>query len=1177
MVKYNSSIIVRIFWCFLAVNCLTLQAASPEAVFQVPTSGGTFGHDRDFLSDFSDSYAHFGSIIASDNGKLSIPANTVETNAGWIVYKYKADAENIVTNLELTLETYKQTHKGGIGVFWTTDSYDGSVAPDESAWTDAQFSFGQWTKKNTIIFYPNNNEFYVAYKIWNASNTGWHLQIMGDKVVATASSKSVVNPFTLQASTMLFDFESPLGESATSKQNIKREKRFTSSGAFSLSFSSSERQKVGKSFLELKPSVTDWSAYSRLIMDVTNLSEIPQILKVYITDSKVSVSTEDLGGSGVSMGSFTLRPQSHTRIDVDLGKRLKKSTTKIDISNIHFLQLLTEKQPAYLYLDNIKIVKSGYCYKEPPLPDEYLMQFASFQQPALVSLREFYTKTCHKVETAPDALSLITSLKQLDNCISELEEHVARADRRVLGMYQDVQSLNGNIRRAESLLVLWKKFKNIRSAVQVGKKQNDVIAGFATSMEQILPRDNPINLSVQKNISVSLAKGEKESFQTVVISGVDLKNVGVIIGDLISDDGSKFSGEYIDTPIVGYVKTQTRPSSGTPYLGWWPDPILSFLQTTDIKAGDAQSFWIRVNAPKDQTAGVYHGAIHVQVDGLTIFSFELTVHVYDFCMPAISPLPTVITFAKTSKDWAYLWEDEKLKVQWADFLADYYISYDNIYTREPDFEIIKYLNKQGRLGMFNLGYFYRSKGTGEAAWKKTMERIGKAYDEAKGLGLLDHAYIYGCDEFRSKHFAAIEEATKELKREFPGVIVMTTAIDTSYGLDSVLKSQDAWCPYTSTFYPEKVRKVRAKGKQVWWYTCCWPHHPYPNFFIEYPAIESRLLMGVITAKYCPDGFLYYQISRWRNNSEPITSGPFTDWNPNSFSKYNGDGSLVYPGPDSTPLSSIRLENFRDGLDDYAYIIILDEIIRQYEAKPELDTTEEAWLEAATSAVRIPWDIVKERYSFTYDPTDVYAYRETLAQLIEKSGMTTINPWASGMGVVRTNSGVASHLTGFNYTIPVEGGVFGHDYAIPDKGFPEDFIDSFSHFGEISGSIMGKLITTPQGNGWVVYAFEAPAGRMVDTIDLDLDIWVASWKATSFKVYWSVGDYDGTVAPDPAHDRQWIDLNCDLYRKCLNKFQKSVVAGKKRFYLAYYLESNALNSWDIQVKRDSVNVSLVPAK
>lgn len=47
---------------------------------------------------------------------------------------------------------------------------------------------------------------------------------------------------------------------------------------------------------------------------------------------------------------------------------------------------------------------------------------------------------------------------------------------------------------------------------------------------------------------------------------------------------------------------------------------------------------------------------------------------------------------------------------------------------------------------------------------------------------------------------------------------------------------------------------------------------YPNSYIESSGIEPRLMMGAMTAKFRPDGFLYYEIAFW-NSLEPITSGP----------------------------------------------------------------------------------------------------------------------------------------------------------------------------------------------------------------------------------------------------------------------------------------------------------------
>ena len=53
--------------------------------------------------------------------------------------------------------------------------------------------------------------------------------------------------------------------------------------------------------------------------------------------------------------------------------------------------------------------------------------------------------------------------------------------------------------------------------------------------------------------------------------------------------------------------------------------------------------------------------------------------------------------------------------------------------------------------------------------------------------------------------------------------------------------------------------------QVWWYVSCCAYHPAGvalDFFIEYPALRSRLLAGAAPWKYNVEGFLYYQVAGW---------------------------------------------------------------------------------------------------------------------------------------------------------------------------------------------------------------------------------------------------------------------------------------------------------------------------
>ncbi|MCE5217811.1 DUF4091 domain-containing protein, partial [bacterium] len=340
------------------------------------------------------------------------------------------------------------------------------------------------------------------------------------------------------------------------------------------------------------------------------------------------------------------------------------------------------------------------------------------------------------------------------------------------------------------------------------------------------------------------------------------------------------------------------------------------------------------------------------------------------------------------------------KSEWADMLADYYITYDSLYGYTdwaPDFVELKRLHDEGRLGTFNLGY-YGTLGEGEAAAKSwqtgTIDRLKPRYEKAKELGILDHAYIYGCDENPKDAFPGVQRAAKSLKEHFPGVPIMTTTYDNTYGQETEIKSMDAWCPLTPRFDATRAAEVRKLGREVWWYICCGPHHPYCNMFVEYPATEGRVLMGAQTAKFRPDGFLYYQISIW-NSSKCIDSGPFTDWDPRSWTTYHGDGSWTCAGPDGTPLPTIRLENFRDGLEDYAYYRTLEAMVAQVEASSELKAEKSEWLTKAKQALQVPDSVTKSMAVYTRDPAAIYRYRTRLAAAIEAAGMPAPELWADG--------------------------------------------------------------------------------------------------------------------------------------------------------------------------------------
>ena len=601
--------------------------------------------------------------------------------------------------------------------------------------------------------------------------------------------------------------------------------------------------------------------------------------------------------------------------------------------------------------------------------------------------------------------------------------------------------------------------------------------GTSSSMDKIMPKGKFFAKAIpDEGLRVRLARNERESVQILVTPrGTDLKGVGVCVdGDLVcsrmttpiectqgdnrghssetsppvarmdSNNHSIFAATNISICPVGYVNvtdeapypvgrcepaTLSPPGyarrTHRPETGWWPDPILEFLDKVDVSGTDVQSFWVRVRCPGSQKAGVYQGALVVSAEGVAPVRIPFAIRVNDFAIGRMSPLPMAITFCPESANGgektspARLWR--KHREEWADFLADYFITMDDLYNgggREIPFDLLERLKSQGRLGLFNLGYWTHPESTNEAdvaTWRrKTVPRLRRVYDEAEARGLLGHAYCYGCDETKPEKYPLVRLAARELKAALPGV-PLVSAYCCEYGVGATLDEIDWLVPQSWQYGRRQAEESRQAGHRVWWYICCGPQAPYANMFLECPAIEGRILMGAQTVRMRPDGFLYFQLTLWRRCERCIEFGPFTDWSPKSTFKctYNGDGSWVCAGPDGTPLPTIRLENFRDGLEDYAYAKLLEKKLKEVEGAciPSSSAVSgelarnaaSSWLRRAKAALEVPdtvldtrdepdqplvpgdWKGCGKMYSmtnFTDDPEVVLRWRDEMADLIE---------------------------------------------------------------------------------------------------------------------------------------------------------------------------------------------------
>ncbi len=107
--------------------------------------------------------------------------------------------------------------------------------------------------------------------------------------------------------------------------------------------------------------------------------------------------------------------------------------------------------------------------------------------------------------------------------------------------------------------------------------------------------------------------------------------------------------------------------------------------------------------------------------------------------------------------------------------------------------------------------------------------------------------------------------------------------------------------------------------------------------------------------------------------------PDEPWNCFSYNT-NSDGILIYPGPDATPLASTRLENLRDGIEDYEALAILQELAAKFTPKND---DEKALLAEAEELVKVPAELSESWTKFTKDPKIIEKTRAKIDELIQK--------------------------------------------------------------------------------------------------------------------------------------------------------------------------------------------------
>jgi hypothetical protein len=509
-------------------------------------------------------------------------------------------------------------------------------------------------------------------------------------------------------------------------------------------------------------------------------------------------------------------------------------------------------------------------------------------------------------------------------------------------------------------------------------KLGDADAWIENALEKVYPRDIPEPIpNAPFRVQLSMARNERESFQIVLRPGKrQLANINCRCSDLICPQTSaRIASANVKAFNVGNYPV-TIPSHYEGPTGPTPD-ILRPFKNFSADENTATPIWFTAYASPKTTPGLYQGDITITAAGTAQLRVPIELRVHDFELPTTPALKTdfyfwpenAVTAARAMK---MTLTSEELVQRYVLDALDHRITLraPNLLPNPVSADALEKMS--GRLD-YLIGRGLTTVAV-PATLLDTPEQLRLVDEFFSRKNLKCAAFCPMADTPAPERWQTLVERLNAWRNTAPHI----PATVTTYGLQPFLNdAAEIWNVHSQIFDTTNNSPVldRIKqGKEVWWFLAQGPARPYANFLIDFAGIEHRAFFWQTWALGIK-GVHYWGVNFARPGIDPYVDQ--LDATP-----VNGDGCLLYPGPDG-PVDSIRWEIIRDGIEDYDYLTIFTERLqkaRQLLGKDPL-------VERAASAFDLK-ALVPDLVSFSRDSNLMYTKREEIARMIVELARAT---------------------------------------------------------------------------------------------------------------------------------------------------------------------------------------------
>lgn len=537
-------------------------------------------------------------------------------------------------------------------------------------------------------------------------------------------------------------------------------------------------------------------------------------------------------------------------------------------------------------------------------------------------------------------------------------------------------------------------------------------SGVKIAKNRMIPQETATALTL------AVAANEAESAQLVINPKENFENVTLEATDLVSVDGLVVAKNALDFLTVDYVLIND-PTDDISTIGFWPDP-LPLMENVSLVKGINNSFWVTAKVPADTPKGLYKTNIKLLSNGKVIATIPFELEVFGFALPdkvrciAVSDIMSKyveqahnVTTLEDKKavfeKYLKLFSDYKIAPYNPLVYTPYIVKYDQAEMKnnqlyvpidftEYDKERKRIFNEYSfnqyvvQMPAFPNGKDYRSELTKEEAelYAASLRTLNQ-YIVDNNLQNIAFAYVW--DEPHIQYFDAAKKAVKLIKTNAPDIRIFVTPFWPEEHWDEVL---DIFCTSTDRYVDWCRERIQKKGKEYWWYLCTGPKTPYAALFIDHPGNVLRNYLWQ-TYENKVTGTLIWTSTFWCACNQPnypkrnIYKEPMVI-NESQGEFGNADGVMIYPPrkvyETTEPVieggvPTIRFAMWRDGLEDYEYLMMLQDL---YNAKKSnLNPKEQQEIK---QLLEVPQEIGKSLYNFSKNPKYIENQRIRIAKAIE---------------------------------------------------------------------------------------------------------------------------------------------------------------------------------------------------